>query len=128
MAAGWCPEACCGVGLVDGIEIGWERKASRAGGTGLAWTREWVMKFNVKALAVACAILWGGAVLLIGVANLICPQYGQRFLEVLASFYPGYHATRSLVEVVLVTAYALVDGLIGGAIFGWLYNRFAKAA
>jgi hypothetical protein len=28
-------------------------------------------------------------------------------------------------SVVIGTIYALVDGVIGGAIFGWLYNLFA---
>lgn len=85
------------------------------------------MKFEVKALALSCAILWGGAVFLVALANLVC-GYGQRFLEILASGYPGYHATRSIGELVLVTVYAFFDGLIGGAIFAWLYNRMAKLA
>lgn len=80
------------------------------------------MKLNIKALALACAILWGVAVLLMGVANLIWGGYGQRFLEGLASIYPGYHATHGFVEVVVVTLYAAVDGLIGGTVFGCLYN------
>jgi hypothetical protein len=84
------------------------------------------MKINIKALAVACASLWGGAVLVVALANLICGGYAQRFLELLASFYPGYHATRSIGEVVIVTLYAIVDGLCGGAIIGWLYNCLAK--
>jgi len=84
------------------------------------------MKFNIKALAIACAILWGGCVFLVALANLICGGYAQRFLELLPSFYPGYHATHSIVEVALVTLYAIADGLIGGVVFGWLYNRLAK--
>jgi hypothetical protein len=84
------------------------------------------MKFNVKALAIACAILWGGCVFLVGLANLIWSGYAVNFLQWLASFYPGYHATRSIGEVAIVTLYAIADGLIGGAVFGWLYNRLAK--
>jgi hypothetical protein len=84
------------------------------------------MKFNIKALAIACAILWGGCVFLVALVNLICGSYAQRFLELLASFYPGYHATHSIGQVALVTLYAIADGLIGGVVFGWLYNRVAK--
>lgn len=86
------------------------------------------MRLDVKALAFAGAILWGGCVLLMGIANLIWTGYGTHFLGFLASIYPGYHATPSLGEVVIVTCYALLDGLVGGAIFAWLYNRFVKSA
>ena len=86
------------------------------------------MKFDVKALAFAGAVLWGGCVLLMGVANLIWAGYGVHFLAFLASIYPGYHAARSIGEVLIVTLYALADGLIGGAVFAWLYNCFAKKA
>lgn len=86
------------------------------------------MKFDVKALALACAILWGTAILSVSLANLIWVGYGQHFLETLSSFYPGYHATRSIGEVVIVTLYAVADGLIGGAVFGLLYNRLVKTS
>ncbi len=85
------------------------------------------MKFDIKALALAWAIVWGGAVLFVALVNLICGYYGQHFLDML-TFYPGYHATRNIVEVLIVTVYAFFDGLIGGAFFGWLYNRLVKSA
>jgi hypothetical protein len=53
------------------------------------------MKINVKALAVASAILWGAAMLGMGLANLIWSGYGQQFLQTVASVYSGYHATRN---------------------------------
>ncbi|MGO8794615.1 MAG: hypothetical protein ACLQLC_07320 [Candidatus Sulfotelmatobacter sp.] len=84
------------------------------------------MKINVKALAVASAILWGAAMLGMGLANLIWSGYGQQFLQTIASVYFGYHATRSIAGVIVGTLYGAVDGLIGGAIFAWLYNQFAK--
>jgi len=85
------------------------------------------MKFDVKALALACGILWGACVLLVALANLAPCGYGQHFLELLSSIYFGYHATHSFWQIVLVTVYAFLDGLIGGLIFGWLYNCFVKA-
>ncbi len=38
---------------------------------------------------------------------------------------PGYRPGTGMGSVVTGTIYALVDGVIGGAIFGWLYNLFA---
>ena len=84
------------------------------------------MKFSVKGLALASGILWGLAMLGTGLANLIWVGYGQQFLQTMASVYPGYHATRSIAEVVVGTLYGIVDGLIGGAVFAWLYNQFAR--
>ncbi len=86
------------------------------------------MKFNLRALALACGILWSVAVLAVLLVNLGCHNYAQNFLELMASIYPGYHANHSVVQVVIGTLYAASDGLIGGAAFGWLYNRLAKAA
>ena len=80
------------------------------------------MELNLKALALTAGIMWAVAVLMIGVANLIWPGYGTTFLELLASIYPGYDATRSIGAVVAGTLYALVDGAIFGFVFGLLYN------
>lgn len=85
------------------------------------------MKLDIKALALTWAILWASAVFLVALVNLIWGYYGQHFLDVL-TFYPGYHATRNIVEVMIVTVYAFFDGLIGGAVLGWLYNLLAKSA
>jgi len=85
------------------------------------------MKFNTNALALTSAILWGVAMLAMGLANLIWGSYGQQFLQTMASVYPGYHATRSMAEVIFGALYGFVDGLIGGAVLAWLYNQFARA-
>ena len=85
------------------------------------------MKFSTKGLALASGILWGLAMLVMGLANLVWGSYGQQFLQLMASVYPGYHATRSIAEVIVGTLYGAVDGFVGGAVFAWLYNQFAKA-
>jgi hypothetical protein len=84
------------------------------------------MKLSVKGLALASGILWGWAMLGTGLANLIWAGYGQQFLQTMSSVYPGYHATRSVAEVIVGTLYGFVDGLIAGAVFAWLYNQFAR--
>jgi len=83
------------------------------------------MKFSVKGLALVSAILWGLAMLTMGLGNLIWGSYGQQFLQVMSSVYPGYHATRSVADVIVGTLYGISDGFIGGAVFAWLYNQFA---
>jgi hypothetical protein len=81
------------------------------------------MKLNVRAAAATSALIWGGAVLTVGVANLIQPRYGGAFLRMIASIYPGYRHRRTAAEVAIGTGYALVDGAFGGAMCAWLYNR-----
>lgn len=83
------------------------------------------MRLNTAAMAVALGILWGACVLIVGVANLIWPSYGQALLQICASIYPGYHPGVGIVSVIIGTIYALVDGIVGGAILGWLYNLLA---
>ncbi len=84
------------------------------------------MALSIRALTITAGLLWGGAVLACGLANLIWPTYGVAFLQVAASVYPGYHATRSLGSVVVGTLYALLDGAGCGLLFGWLYNRVVR--
>ena len=83
------------------------------------------MKLSVRALAITMALVWGGAVLLVGLANLIWSSYGGAFLELVASIYPGYGASGSIGDVIVGTLYAMLDGAVGGLIFALLYNLFA---
>jgi hypothetical protein len=84
------------------------------------------MKLNVRAAATASALLWSGAVLIVGIANVIQPRYGKEFLDLVASIYPGYKARPKLSQVAVGTAYAVVDGAVGGALCAWLYNRLTS--
>ncbi len=84
------------------------------------------MKLNIKAMAFATGILWGAAVLVTGLANVICSGYGLGFLQLLASIYPGYHASGSFGDAIIGTLYALLDGGIFGLVLAWLYNRFSR--
>ena len=81
------------------------------------------MRLSIKSLTMTAAILWGGAVLLAGIANLIWPSYAAAFLQVVDSIYPGYHAGQGFGSVIVGTLYAIVDGAMGGLLFGWIYNR-----
>lgn len=83
------------------------------------------MRLSVRALAIASALVWGGSLLLVGLINLAAPSYGTEFLRGLSSVYPGFHAAHTFASVIIGTIYGLVDGFIGGSLFGWLYNCFA---
>ena len=86
------------------------------------------MKLNIGALSGAFAVVWGGGVLVVGFANLVSPSYGQEFLQLLESIYPGYQGTASVGQVIIGTLYAIVDAAIAGAVFAWLYNLLAARA
>jgi len=83
------------------------------------------MKLSIKALTLSAALLWGGAILCVGIANMIWPAYGVAFLDLVGSIYPGYIHDGSAASIVTATLYGLVDGGIGGALLAWLYNLFS---
>ncbi|MBN1688247.1 MAG: hypothetical protein JW893_04030 [Candidatus Omnitrophica bacterium] len=84
-------------------------------------------KLSVRGAAYACGLIWGGCVLLVGLANMAWAGYGQAFLDLAASIYPGYHASPTLPSVLVGSAYAVLDGGIGGVLFAFLYNLFARS-
>ena len=84
------------------------------------------MRFNVTALALTVGLFCGVSVLVVASVNLIWPVYGRAFLELAASLYPGYRPGSGVGSVITGTLYALVDGTIAGAVFGWLHNLFAR--
>ena len=84
------------------------------------------MRLGVIALASTAGVFWGGAILMVALANLIWPSYGRAFLELTASLYPGYQPGSGWGSVVTGTLYGLVDGAVSGAVFAWLYNLFAQ--
>lgn len=85
------------------------------------------MRLCLKSFGLACGLIWGGAMLVFGIANQIWPGYAVAFLEITASVYPGY-TPAGFGSVIVGTLYGLVDGWIGGIIFAWLYNLFAPKA
>jgi hypothetical protein len=86
------------------------------------------MRLSLKSLTFACAVLSGGAILFFGLINLASPSYGMEFLKVASSVYPGFHSSRTFVDVLVGTGYGLVDGAIAGFLLGWLYNLFIPSA
>ena len=84
------------------------------------------MKLSIKGLAITTAIIWGSAILIVGIANLVFPGYGINFLEVVGSIYPGYKPGTGFASVIIGALYGAVDAGIAAAIFAWLYNLITK--
>ena len=82
------------------------------------------MKLSVKGLTLAGGIAWAFVMLAVGILNLIWPEYGDAFLSMVASLYPGFKASGTFIDVIVGTLYALVDGAICGFVFALLYNAF----
>lgn len=85
------------------------------------------MKLNVKAFALTVGLLWG--------VGLFCLTWWIILFEgatgevtLIGQLYRGYCI--SPIGSVIGFVWAFVDGIIGGAIFAWLYNllsaRFAS--
>ena len=78
------------------------------------------MRLNVKAFAMTCGILWGIALFLM-TWWIIVFEGATTEPTFIGRFYFGYRITPlgSLIGLL----WAGVDGLVGGAVFAWLYNR-----
>ena len=81
------------------------------------------MRLDIKAFALTCGLIWG--------LGLFCITWwiiafdGQtNDPTLIGNVYRGYNvsATGSFIGL----AYGLFDGLIGGAVFAWLYNTIAR--
>ncbi len=80
------------------------------------------MRLSLKATAIAAGLLWGGAILLVGLINLAHPSYGVSFIQLTGSVYPWFHNSRSIGNVVIGTFDGLIDGGVAGLLFALLYN------
>ena len=80
------------------------------------------MKLDVKAFAITCALIWG-----LGLFALtwwiIAFDGATGEVTLIGRLYRGYSISPAGSLIGLI--WALLDGLVGGAIFAWVYNRFA---
>ena len=81
------------------------------------------MKLNLKAAALAGGLIWGlGLFFMTWWIIAFEGQTGEQ--TIIGLIYRGYNisAMGSLIGLV----WGFTDGLIGGFVFAWLYNRFAS--
>lgn len=80
---------------------------------------------SLKAITLSSAIVWGLAMLLVGLIHMAAPSYGGDFLRLMSSVYPGVDTAPTLGRVLLGAVYGMVDGGIAGWLFGALYKAIA---
>ena len=86
------------------------------------------MKLNVKAVAIALGLVWGVLVIFsISIVSLVWPGYGEDFLWLVASIYPGVEVG-TVSGLILGTLYGLADGAVVGVVYAWIYNRVVSIA
>ena len=81
------------------------------------------MKLNIKSFALTCAILWGLGVLL-GTWWIIILDGSTYDPTIVGRVYRGFNL--SFTGSIIGLIWGFFDGLIGGAIFAWLYNIMSK--
>lgn len=82
------------------------------------------MRLSVKGFSIACALSWAGCILFVELVHLARPEYGTQFLAGMSSVYPWFHSAGTIGNALTVEGF--IDGLLGGALFAWLYNLAAK--
>lgn len=83
------------------------------------------MKLNVKAFALTCALIWGIGLFLI-TWWIIAFDGATGEITLIGRLYRGYSI--SPVGSFIGLVWASIDGLIGGALFAWLYNSISGCA
>jgi hypothetical protein len=80
------------------------------------------MKLDIRAFALTCGLLWGLGLFLM-TWWIIALDGTSVDPGLIGQLYRGYSITPAGSVIGLV--WAFVDGLIGGAIFAWVYNVLA---
>ena len=81
------------------------------------------MKLNVKAFALTVGLFWGLGLFLITWWIIILDGASGE-TNIISSVYRGYNISSSGSFIGLL--WGLIDGLIGGALFAWIYNKICE--
>ena len=82
------------------------------------------MQLNVKACAIAGAILWGAGLFLLTWWLIFMGQANTETVALISQVYIGYDV--SVAGSFIGLLWGAVDGLFGGFLFAWLYNRLSQ--
>jgi len=77
------------------------------------------MKINVRSFSLSCGLFWGIGLFLI-TWWVILLEGASGTVTLIGRIYFGYNI--SPMGSIIGLVWAFVDGIIGGAVFAWLYN------
>lgn len=72
-------------------------------------------------------LLWGAAILCVGIIHMANPNYGVSFLQMMSSVYPGFHSSGTVGGLAIGTIEGIIDGAIAGLVLSLLHNAFTYA-
>tara|TARA_B100001964_G_C14079341_1_gene529509 strand:+ start:707 stop:949 length:243 start_codon:yes stop_codon:yes gene_type:complete len=79
------------------------------------------MKLNVRAIALASGIIWGGGIFLLAIFSIFFSTYSNIIIFI-SNYYIGLDV--SFVGGLIGFVWGFIDAGVGGALFAWLYNKF----
>jgi hypothetical protein len=84
------------------------------------------VRLSLRSLIIAGALFNAICFLVVALLNLLLPPFGGKYLELLTTFYIGYHPETGPLSIVIGVLYAIIAGALEGALFGLLYNAFVE--
>jgi hypothetical protein len=84
------------------------------------------MSIRIRTVSLTFAMFVSILMIVVGLARLVSEDYGQAFVDVMASLYPGYTGTANFPQVIIGALYGALDGAVVGTVLSWLYNQCSK--
>ncbi len=82
---------------------------------------------NALRISLSAGIVWAVCMSLANAANLVAGgvgKYGYKFMEILASFYPGYKAGSACASsIILLLVYSFIDMFVLIFVITWLAGK-----
>lgn len=82
-----------------------------------------MQKLSVKAFGLACGLVWGGGMFLLGVLDTIS-TYNDAWGQLMATMYLGYQPT--IIGSIILGIWGFITAGIWGLLVAALYNKFVK--
>mgnify|MGYP001220481444 CR=1 FL=1 len=80
------------------------------------------MVIESKRASLAFGALWATVMFAVGLVRLVLTDYGQPFVEVMASIYPGYSGHGTFFEAIIGALYGGLGGSVLGFTLAWFYS------